>query len=309
MVKLPVRLSNSGTMIASLCLLAVLPLSVCAPAQPAGDLCSLSVGVTASNSTLITRADADREENWFPFDNRALALSEEQINQLSATEEQKKRLRGAKRGFQVLQAMRSPVSRPPTAYVPYVPVPGTPPGPTSNDLLRSHGWRTTGNREYDELASNGLHPAFLDLGIATGEDDWIHSVIRHQKESIDRATGKVYPPTGGEYESAFNFQDGVIVSIEAWSPDVTALKPEFRVPANLVIPLKTFSDVVFLNYRGCMSRNGVDYNLAPKIQHIFLHNPVEQGTPNFLQSVTGKKNADEVGKARHPIAIVLYMKH
>ncbi|KAM3419562.1 hypothetical protein BST61_g2902 [Cercospora zeina] len=250
-------------------------------------------GQSASNSTLITRADADQGEVWFPFDNQALTWSDAYIHRLRATEEQKRRLRRAKWGLQVLQKMSAPVSDPPTAYLPAAPGVN---GPTSNRLLKTYGWRGTGDPMGEELERQGLNPAFLGLGISTGGGDWFENVVKHSEEMIEKSSGKTYPPTGGEYASLFNFKDGVIVSLIAFSPDVTARKPEYRVPADVVTRLKTFSDVVYLNYHACMSSIGLDPNAAPKIQHVFLHNPVNANTLNVLQSVTGKQNANEVGK-------------
>ncbi|PIA93494.1 hypothetical protein CB0940_03903 [Cercospora beticola] len=286
MVKLSARLSSSGTMIAALSLLVAFPLSVCVPTH---DTCLLAAGKSAANSTIVSRADTDKTDEWFPFPPTAFQLTDPQIDQLSATDKQKGRLRRAQQGLRMYRQMQAQTPTPPTRFVPGYPM-------TSNTWLKAHGWVTRGTTEVNDLARNGLNPAFQGLGIRTGLDDWIESTITHERETVDKETGQIYPPTRGTYQSLFNFKDGVIVSLVAFSPDVMALKDGHRVPEKQIVPLKTFSDVVFLNWRGVMSHHQVDYDKSPKIQHIFQHNIADQGTIQVLKSVTGKKTAAEVGK-------------
>ncbi|KAL4993143.1 hypothetical protein BDV10DRAFT_198562 [Aspergillus recurvatus] len=116
--------------------------------------------------------------------------------------------------------------------------------------LRRYGWIEEKDRDpVDSMAQDALEEGgvFKELSIDADQDKKVR-VDHSQPEVID---GKEYTNTGRFYQSLFNVNAGLIVGDENRSPRMAAE----GWPADDYVPLKQWSDVVFLLWQRIAGSN------------------------------------------------------
>lgn len=156
------------------------------------------------------------------------------------------------------------------------------------DLERTrYGWTYSRNALADHeegfISEFGLHNVFVDLSISESKADWYQVSTAHSARST--ANDVNYPPTWGTYQSLFNLRDGVIVATANYGPVWQNERDGSPIPANQIIPLRQWSDLVFL----ALQKTITDLNVGDikNINHVFRHNLLNDQVKEALVMVTG----------------------
>lgn len=124
---------------------------------------------------------------------------------------------------------------------------------TDQNALTNYGWRRGSVNWVD--VSNGnpipLGQVFGDsqIGLDSSDTDNVRVTIRQMVGvTVD---GQTYPASEGEYMNVFNLgrQKGAILGDMNYGPDIEGAKQDPPVTGSSVVPLKQWSDVVFLQWQ------------------------------------------------------------
>lgn len=228
--------------------------------------------------------NATTASGWVPFVGMAMQLSDDEIDLLPDSAEDKQRLRAAKRGFQLLCKMQSNVEDPPTEpdFKPHA-------DKSAERVLQGYGWTSTGSKAVPNIDDYGLKKAFVDLQITETPEPWTRGIIAHTTET------SYYPPTWASYETLFNLQDGVLVALENWSPESIIEREDLPIAPEDIVPLRHWSDVCFLHREQAILERSLGISVK-NLEHVFRHNITNCETEEILQMVTRQPTAEAVGE-------------
>ncbi|PPJ52495.1 hypothetical protein CBER1_10712 [Cercospora berteroae] len=234
----------------------------------------------------MVRADNDNADDsdkcWLPYPGAAIMLTPEKAEQLEGTEVDKEKLRNAMADWQLIKKMKNHIEEPPTSgfFKPHH-------GVTAGGVLHSFGYRSDYCTQPKDLAMFGFNEAFTALGISKNEKDWCLTKITHSNWGENPVNPQVhYPPTKANFKTLFDFKSGVIVVLEAWDADYVNHRPENKHPADRLVPLKKWQDVMWLLRRTVMEQARISN--APKVEHVCWYNPPHESDKVYML-VTGLK--------------------
>jgi hypothetical protein len=136
--------------------------------------------------------------------------------------------------------------------------------------LDYYGWETTGGKEY--RLERGLSAVLQDLSLSTERTANLRHKYVHRRAT--KHEGHTYPPTQADYTNIFNVDGGAVIADLNVGPD-TASQEGF---SGEVVPLKHYSDVVFLawQHEAGDKANGLRYILRHDISNEQTKDVAEQ---------------------------------
>ncbi|KAK4493900.1 hypothetical protein PRZ48_015085 [Zasmidium cellare] len=142
-----------------------------------------------------------------------------------------------------------------------------------NDVedLAKFGWSLVldGSDDKDMQKHLGLFTeAFKKLKINNDPKRWHRIQLVHDIETS-------YTPTNGTYDVLVNYEQGTIISVEMTSPAeknriASGGDPKLKIPHDKLVPLRDWSDVLFLGFRLAAVKLGLkSHVISGGIQHFF----------------------------------------
>ncbi|KAI5365815.1 hypothetical protein Slin14017_G034550 [Septoria linicola] len=236
----------------------------------------------------------DADPTWLPAEMQTyMGLPEERIDSLVISEENKKKLRAARKGLVHFCRMRALEESALLAN------PAFKPSSTESaaQILDKFGWSPQLNRGAT-LTGHSLGNALVDLGISEASTDWFLTIVRHNQPSDGGGTG-AYPATNANYNNRLNLRDGVLLAVSNWGPEAMIREMHLPISGAQVVPLQRYSDVVWLarekaivEYRDTLINEGKS---PAKLEHVFRVAIINGETIKVLQMVTAKRMPHEVG--------------
>lgn len=148
--------------------------------------------------------------------------------------------------------------------------------------LAEYGW-TQDSRPHVRL-DDEIIDAYRELGLST--EPTANRLVTFEHDTDTTHNGVENPMTGSEYENIFNVDGGAIVAEGNYAPD----KRGIRIPPANMVPLKQYSDVVFLGWQQAAGAK------VKGLKYIFRHAIMNSDTIIVLNEILARR-----GEQRSPL--------
>ena len=162
--------------------------------------------------------------------------------------------------------------------------------------LRSWGWDIGSNVEVNPGLYN-MEDAWHDLGISRDRSSWTSVFAEHSFETlyeIPKEGRRTYPNTDAAYDNLFNLSDGAILAESNFSPDYENIRQERDIPANQIIPLKRWSDVVWLIWQRLHTDSDTERDVG-NLQHVFRFSVTNADARARMRGVLSRQSLSMYG--------------
>ena len=161
---------------------------------------------------------------------------------------------------------------------------------TQYSQLAAYGYTPNVKNPSEYARSSNTEEALRQIGISATPSRWVSmSAFHHQSL-------QGYPATNAYFVNFANPRQGALIAHSNKNPtamNLNNLDDPIEAP-DQIIPLKQWSDVVFLEWReACrISRGGEEANMG-KLEHVFRENIINTETVAVLRSIVQKDWLDE----------------
>ena len=158
---------------------------------------------------------------------------------------------------------------------------------TDWDDLEANGWTLIGNYAYTPYAPiNAMVNIFKALDLPTAQSSYRRMSI-YQDEEVE-IHKRVYQPTDSHYQNYFNVgpKEAAIVASENYSPAYCGAKRNPSITGKDLVPLKQWSDVVFLKYQHLMEEYAEE-GAMKRLKYVFRIHITHDTTRAVIDKVLG----------------------